>query len=47
MLVEYSAKGKSGRGEECSYIHSGTGHYLYNSKDVRIAETTSVQEWEA
>jgi len=46
-IIKYRAKVKSSKGEEFTYIHSGTGHHLYNNKDQRIAETTSVQMWEA
>jgi hypothetical protein len=45
-IIRYRAKVKNSKGEEFTYIYSCTGHHLYNSKNQRIAETTSVQEWD-
>lgn len=46
-IIKYRARVKDSKGIEYTYIHSGTGHHLYDSKNQRIAETTSVQEWDA
>ena len=45
-IIKYRAKVKNSKGEEFTFIHSGTGYHLYNGKNQRIAETTSVQEWD-
>jgi len=45
-IIKYRAKVRSSKGEELTFIHSGTGYYLYNDRDQRVAETTSVQEWD-
>lgn len=45
-IIKYRAIVKNSKGEEFTFIHSGTGYYLYNDKNRRIAETTSVQEWD-
>lgn len=34
------------KGTEFTYIHSVTGHHLYNDKEQRVVETLSVQEWD-
>ena len=45
-IIKYRAKVKDSKGEIFTFIHSGTGFHLYDIKDRRIAETTSVQEWD-
>lgn len=45
-IIKYRAKVKDSKGVEYTYIYSSTGHHLYNSNDQRVAETTSVQEWD-
>lgn len=45
-IIKYRAKVVNSKGEGFTFIHSVTGYHLYNSKDQRVAETTSVQEWE-
>jgi hypothetical protein len=45
-IIKYRAKVKNSKGEEFTFVHSLTGFHLYNEKDQRIAETTSVQEWD-
>lgn len=34
------------KGVEYIYIHSITGHHLYNEKSQRVVETLSIQEWD-
>lgn len=45
-IIKRRAKVVDSKGVVFTYIHSVTGHHLYNDKDQRIVETSSVQEWE-
>ena len=46
-IIKRRAKVADSKGVVFTYIHSVTGHHLYNDKDQRIVETSSVQEWES
>lgn len=34
------------KGVQFTYLHSITGHHLYNDKSQRVVDTTSIQEWD-
>ena len=46
-IIKRRAKVADSKGVVFTYMHSVTGHHLYNDKDQRIVETSSVQEWES
>ena len=45
-IVKRRAIVKDSKGVTFTYLHSVTGHHLYNDKDQRVAETSSIQEWD-
>ena len=46
-IIKRRAKVVDSKGVVFTYMHSVTGNHLYNDKDQRIVETSSVQEWES
>ena len=46
-IIKRRAKVVDSKGVVFTYMHSVTGHHLYNDKDQRVVETSSIQEWES
>lgn len=45
-IVKRRAKVADSKGVVFTYMHSLTGHHLYNDKDQRVVDTSSIQEWD-
>lgn len=46
-IIKRRAKVVDSKGVVFTYMHSVTGHHLYNDKDQRVVDTFSIQEWES
>lgn len=45
-IIKRRAKVVDSKGVVFTYMHSVTGHHLYNDKDQRVVDTFSIQEWD-
>lgn len=45
-IVKRRAKVADSKGVVFTYMYSLTGHHLYNDKDQRVVDTSSIQEWD-